>query len=133
MPIPSALRKHVDQELVTYCTGKNGTRAGGAVVLVHRWYGANVTLFEHCSESGLEGDCQDCLVARFHYDVRQGAWSLFCQDRNLRWFVVGERSFDRRFTSLLDEVERDPSGIFWGWRRTGTQAWAIEEGIHGQS
>lgn len=117
MSIPSALKIHIDDELSTYSEGKSSILAWGSVVLVHRWCGPNVTLYEHCSKPGLAGECRDCLVARFHYDERQGEWSLFCQDRNLRWFPVAVRSFHQDFSSLLEEVDRDPRGLFWGWRQ----------------
>jgi len=43
----------------------------------------------------------------------EGGWSLHCRDRNGRWHDhQGPES--GRFEDLLGEVDRDPTGIFWG-------------------
>ena len=53
-------------------------------------------------------------VARLRYVARRGEWSLYC--------VMGDGDFRRydllppapSVTPLLEEVERDPTAIFWG-------------------
>lgn len=53
-------------------------------------------------------------VARFRYTAKSGLWTLFHSDRNGRWHrydLLGPTSDIR---VLLDEVDRDPTCMFWG-------------------
>jgi len=53
-------------------------------------------------------------VARLRYVHKYRHWTLFWRDRNQRWhhYDLIEPAVD--VTLLLDEIERDPTGIFWG-------------------
>ena len=52
-------------------------------------------------------------VARMRYDAKANRWSLQYRNRNLRWqsyqwLATGS------FEELLEEIDRDPTGILWG-------------------
>jgi hypothetical protein len=53
-------------------------------------------------------------VARLRYTAKSGVWTLYWNDRNGRWhrYDLIEPTPDIRV--LLDEVDRDPTCIFWG-------------------
>ena len=53
-------------------------------------------------------------VARLRYVHKHQHWTLLWRDRNERWhrYDLVEPTAD--VTVLLDEIERDPTGIFWG-------------------
>lgn len=53
-------------------------------------------------------------VARMRYTAKHGVWTLYWKDRNARWhrYDLIEPSADIRV--LLDEIDRDPTCIFWG-------------------
>ena len=52
-------------------------------------------------------------IVRFRYTVKSGLWTLW-RDRNELWqrYDLIEPRAD--VLALLDEVDRDPTGIFWG-------------------
>jgi hypothetical protein len=54
------------------------------------------------------------VVAKFRYNAKRGAWTLFWPDRNSRWHTYDGFEEKRDFGDLLREVERDPTGIFFG-------------------
>ena len=54
------------------------------------------------------------VVAKFRYNSRRGSWTLLWSDRNLRWHAYDGFRDRRDFLDLLREVERDPTGIFFG-------------------
>jgi len=54
------------------------------------------------------------VVAKFRYNARRGCWTLLWSDRNLRWHAYDGFEEKRDFEDLLREVERDPTGIFFG-------------------
>ena len=53
-------------------------------------------------------------VARFRYTTKTGTWELFWRDRNEKWHRYDLLSPTADIRVLLDEVDRDPTGIFWG-------------------
>lgn len=60
------------------------------------------------------------VVTRSHGRVIEGVlvgtrreWRLYCQHRDFRWHAYQELPAASRFAELLDEVDVDPTGIFW--------------------
>jgi hypothetical protein len=53
-------------------------------------------------------------VAQLRYTMASQAWTLYWPDRNLRWHTYQHLPPKRPIEELLDEIDRDPTGIFWG-------------------
>jgi hypothetical protein len=53
-------------------------------------------------------------IAQLRYDAKARAWSLYCRDRNERWFPYTEAHAHGDVAPLLEAVDTDPTGIFWG-------------------
>ena len=53
-------------------------------------------------------------IAQLKYDVEGCVWSLYCRDRNERWFLYTEARAHSEVGPLLEAVDADPTGIFWG-------------------
>lgn len=53
-------------------------------------------------------------IARLRYTVASRSWTLYWRDRNLRFHLYDLISPSRSVDDLLDEVDRDPTCIFWG-------------------
>jgi len=53
-------------------------------------------------------------IARLRYSAKGAAWSLYWRDRNERWHRYDRTSPTGDVISLLDEIDKDPTGIFWG-------------------
>jgi hypothetical protein len=53
-------------------------------------------------------------VAKLKYIGTLGVWRLYCQHRDRRWQADEALPEASSFARLLDEVDEDPSGIFWG-------------------
>ena len=53
-------------------------------------------------------------VARLRYALKAGAWTLYYSDRNGRWHRYDAIGVTKDVRILLDEVDRDPTCIFWG-------------------
>jgi hypothetical protein len=53
-------------------------------------------------------------VARLRYTATSGIWTLYWKDRNARWHRYDLIDSTSDIHVLLDEVDRDPTGIFWG-------------------
>ena len=53
-------------------------------------------------------------VARLRYTRTTGVWELYWRDRNLRFHRYDLVPPSANVTVLLDAVDGDPTGIFWG-------------------
>lgn len=53
-------------------------------------------------------------VAQLRYDESAGTWSLYCRDSSDRWWLYDGIGPTSTVEPLLAEMDRDPSGIFWG-------------------
>jgi hypothetical protein len=51
-------------------------------------------------------------IARLRYTAASKSWALYWRDRNLHLYDLLAPS--NRIDDLLDEVDRDPTCIFWG-------------------
>lgn len=53
-------------------------------------------------------------IVRLRYTAKSGVWTLYYRDSNDRWHRYELIDPDPNVRPLLDEVDRDPTGIFWG-------------------
>ncbi len=53
-------------------------------------------------------------VAQLRYDASSRQWSLYCCDRNERWWPYDNLGPSASIDPLLAEIDADPTGIFWG-------------------
>jgi hypothetical protein len=53
-------------------------------------------------------------IARMRYTAASKTWSLYWRDRNLKFHVYDAAAPSPRIEDLLAEIDRDPTGIFWG-------------------
>ena len=77
--------------------------------------GKSVTIFE-CrppwDNQGTEWSRQP--IGQLRYDPEAARWTLFWADRNSRWHLYEDLDADQPVQVLLDEINDDPTGIFWG-------------------
>ena len=48
------------------------------------------------------------------WSVSRREWTLFWRDRNHRWHRYKYTAPTTEIARLLEEIDRDPTGIFWG-------------------
>jgi Protein of unknown function (DUF3024) len=53
-------------------------------------------------------------IARLHYTRATRQWSLYWRDRHLRFHVYNTIAPSPHIDDLLQEIDRDPTAIFWG-------------------
>ena len=54
------------------------------------------------------------VVAKFVHVGTHREWRLYCQHRDLKWHAYRALPVSSSFAKLLEEVDADPTGIFWG-------------------
>jgi Protein of unknown function (DUF3024) len=53
-------------------------------------------------------------IVRFHYTKARREWATYWRDRNLRFHRFEPQARSRRIEGLLEAVDVDTTGIFWG-------------------
>jgi hypothetical protein len=53
-------------------------------------------------------------IAQLRYDASTDTWSLYSPDSNDRWWLYQPLAPTPVVGPLLSEIDRDPTGIFWG-------------------
>jgi hypothetical protein len=53
-------------------------------------------------------------IARLYYTKATRQWCLYWRDRHLRFHVYDRITPSPRIDDLLQEIDRDPTAIFWG-------------------
>ena len=115
MALPESTKRIVEEKLNAFCDSKVLPHTFERVRLVYRIRGNNVTLFEQRSFPFDADEWEECKVAQFQYDPSSKTWTLYCTDRNSRWREYTDTSATKDFGTLLAEVDKDPTGIFWGY------------------
>jgi len=57
---------------------------------------------------------REARVARLSWSVSRREWTLFWRDRDHRWHRYKYTAPTTEIARLLEEIDRDPTGIFWG-------------------
>ncbi len=114
MALPELTRQQVERRLTAFCDARVPAHVRNKVRLAFSIRGNKVTLIEE--RVGWQDPSRwiQSPVARFDYDAASGAWTLRCRDRNCKWYFYELQPPTKRFDDLIEEVQRDPTGIFWG-------------------
>ena len=80
----------------------------------YRVEGRAIILFESRPRFRKPEEWGEGPVAKFRYVAAREVWQLFCMHRDLKWHRYELLPEATSLARLVDEVRRDPSGIFWG-------------------
>lgn len=53
-------------------------------------------------------------IAQLRYTIADTSWTLYRRDRNLRFHIYDRLAPSIRVDDLLNEIDHDPTGTFWG-------------------
>ena len=99
-----------------YCEGRVPSRLRNEIRVELEVRGRSVTIVERRApwtpEAGPEWT--RLQVARFRYLAARAVWLLDWSDSNQRWHAYAAIEPSPNVDALLEEVEADPTGIFWG-------------------
>jgi hypothetical protein len=113
MAIPELEQERVSRALRRYCD-KVPLHIRDKLTKDFRVVRSDVELFERRPHYLDKHRQVEHVVAKFRYNAKRGSWTLFWCDRNERWHSYDGFEDRRDFSELLQEVEADPTCIFWG-------------------
>lgn len=74
----------------------------------------DIVIFESRPAFRAPHEWHDMDVAKIRFVRAAKEWRLFCQFRDLKWRAYEPFPSADTFDELFVEVQRDPTGIFWG-------------------
>ncbi len=114
MALPALTKKQIESKLARCCENRIPLRARNQVRLGFRFRGDSVTLFEERLRFRWSDEWVTIVVAQFRFDPGTSQWTLYCAERNSRWHEYLDAEPTKNLDDLNEEVDRDPTGIFWG-------------------
>jgi len=113
--LPMLGKSLVEKKIDAFLKKRLPPWAAAEVRLSYKFRGTSVTIYEHRAP-WREGDAEwtTMSVAQLRYDAKSGQWALYCADRNSRWHEYTDVLPTKNIDGLLSEIDRDPTGIFWG-------------------
>jgi hypothetical protein len=115
MPLPVLVRTLVEQKLAAYCKRHSPPHVADKLRIAYEIRGNSVTIFEQRAPWRPDmTEWTSMALAKGRYDLKTGKWTLYCADRNSRWYKYEGISPRKEIDAILTEIDRDPTGIFWG-------------------
>lgn len=113
MPIPEFIKALTEQRFSEYCDKKIPAHVKHQINLSFKFRGNSVTLIENRVPWRKDiTDWTSMPVAQLRYNEKINQWKLYCADRNSKWHWYNK--FESGLDECLAEIDRDPTGIFWG-------------------
>ncbi len=114
MALPELTKKRVEILLTDFCEKRVPPHVRNQVKLTFEFRGNSATLFEARPVWNDPTRWTHTPVAQFRLDPGSLEWSLYCCDRNSKWHLYQGANPTSALETLLSEVDRDPTRIFWG-------------------
>lgn len=114
MPLPPLVRQLAEAKLDTYSARRIPARLRDEMRLEHKVRGNSITLIERRPPWRGGGAWSSSPIAQLRYSADDGAWTLHCCDRNRRWHVYEFAEPTADLDELVDAIDLDRTGIFWG-------------------
>ena len=116
MSFPAGVREAAVSEVERFCDQRVPEEMRSQVRLEHTVRGNAITIVERRPPwSEVVGpDWTTMKIAQLRYDQHDGSWSLYCADRDERWWPYDDAAAAADVGPLLAAIDEDPTGIFWG-------------------
>jgi hypothetical protein len=114
MALPELTRRLVEQKLGAFCERRVPPHVRGEIRLSFAFRGNTVTLIEERQRMLDPSQWSRIAIAQLRFDPESGQWRQHFADRNNRWHPYSDREPSANIEDLIAEIDRDPTGIFWG-------------------
>ena len=114
LAIPPLQKQLAEMQMKKYCENKIPKEIQDKLKLKFSFRGNSITLFESRPSYRDPEVWLDLKVAQMRLDNKTMKYSLYCCDRNDKWIHYDFIEPTKELEDLLDEIENDSTGIFWG-------------------
>jgi Protein of unknown function (DUF3024) len=114
--IPEAIEREATKEVEAFCDGRVPHELRDQVRLELSVRGNSITIVERRPpwREDFGPDWSSVKVAQLRLEPSARVWTLYCSDANGRWLRYSDAQPSNDIRSLLNEIDADPTGIFWG-------------------
>lgn len=117
MALPELTRRQLERQLSEFCDKRVPAFARHQVRLEYEIRGNSATIVERrvpYRPISPDEPWTRLAVAQLRFDTAQRNWTLYWRDRDERWHLYELIDPSPTISELLNEIERDPTAIFWG-------------------
>lgn len=114
MPLPDIQKKQIEQKVGAFCESRVPQHVRHQVRLSYKCRGNSVIIIENRISYLDENEWIEIPVAQLRFNTSNLNWTLYCLDRNRRWHEYLDCTPTKNLDLLLQEIDEDPTGIFWG-------------------
>jgi len=114
MALTAFEKRRINNIFSKYCDEKIAPDLKAQLQIEYAIWGNEVKLFE-CRPYFLDkSEWTRTKIARFKKDLETNFWELYYADRNGKWHLCEPDAYNKDIEKLLNEVDQDTTGIFWG-------------------
>lgn len=116
MALPKDVKRDAVARVTTYCATRVPSELDDQIRIEYELRGKKITIYE-CRppwREDLGPEWTRLRVCTMEWDPATRRWTLFARDRNDRRLEYPHINPTPTVKPLLAEVDRDPTGIFWG-------------------
>ncbi len=114
MTLPPQLRNEVETKLEAYAERKIPPEMREKIRLSWELQGNTVTLYEERPVTNSPDAWGKLAVARFRSNPERTGWTLYCAGAEGKWHEYEDAGPAGSIDALIEEVDADPTRIFWG-------------------
>lgn len=114
MALPEILKAKATKTLSQFCHDRIPPHVRDQIKLDFKFRGNTVTLIEIRPVWNDSTRHTQSPVAQIRFNIISKKWELYCCDRNSKWHFYSEFKPTANLDLLIKEIDRDPTGIFWG-------------------
>lgn len=100
--------------LAPLCRPAPDAKVAAVLQIGYRIEGSTIVLVERRPRFQKPKEWGELPVAKFRFVKSQATWRLYCMMSDLKWHTYEPLPESPDVKALIEEVRRDPTGIFWG-------------------
>ena len=114
MALNELFQKRVEKSLDKFCEERIPARAKDQIKLDYNIRGNNITLIEKRRHYKDPEHWTEMKIAQFRFNSENNKWALYWWKHTEKWYEYDNIAPTNNFQKLVDEVDEDPTYIFWG-------------------
>ena len=106
--------KQIENTVGNMCKRRSPGHVRDQLRTVYVVKGHDVTVYEERPRWNKPEEWLSHGIAKFKYNRKQNVWKLYWMRQDLKWHLYGAFPESARIQTLVEEVDKDPHGAFFG-------------------